>query len=63
MPKSVVMCQITSFVITDVGDVDHFTAGKMENIYQVDERYYNFLERQVKELKKREKSEYINQCV
>ena len=31
--------------------MDHFAAGKMENIYHADERYFNFLEDLVKELK------------
>ena len=46
-----VMCQMTPFVITKEGNIDHFTGGKMENIYHVDERYFDFLEEQVKDLK------------
>ena len=42
-PKSMVMCQMTLFVITTEGDISHFTGSKMENIYQADERYFNFL--------------------
>ena len=49
--KSVMMCQMTPFVITEEGNIDHFTGGKMENIYNVDERYFDFHEEQVKELK------------
>ena len=36
--KSVVMCQMTPFVITKEGNVDYFAGGKMENIYHADER-------------------------
>ena len=49
--KSVVMCQMTPFVITKEGDGYHFTGGKMENSYPADEQYFNFLEGQVRELK------------
>ena len=42
--KSIVMCQMTPFVITKEDDIDHFAGGKMENIHHVDERYFNFLE-------------------
>ena len=49
--KSMAMCQMTHFVITKEGNVNHFTGGKMENIYHSDERYFDFLEEQVKELK------------
>ena len=49
--KSVVICQMTPFVITKEGNINHFAGGKMENVYHADERYYNFLEDQVKELK------------
>ena len=56
--KSMVMCQMTPFVITEEGNVDHFAGGKMENIYHVDKWYFDFLEDQVKELKA-EKSQSI----
>ena len=49
--KSVVTCQMTPFVITKEGNIDHFTGGTMENVYHIRERYSNFLEDQVKELK------------
>ena len=49
--KSVVMCQMTLFVITKEGDIDHFTGSKMENICHVDEGYFDFLEDQVKRAK------------
>ena len=46
-----VMYRKTPFVIAKEGDVNHFTGGKMENVYHADERYFDFLEDQVKELK------------
>ena len=56
--KSVVMCQITPFMIPEEGDIDQFTRGKMEDIYQADDRYFDFLEGQVRELKE-EKNQSI----
>ena len=49
--KAMVMCWMTPFVITEEGDMNHFTGGKKENIYQADEQYFNFLEGQVRKLK------------
>ena len=48
--KSVVFCKMTSFVITEEGDINNFTDGKMEAIYQVDDQHFEFFEGQVKEL-------------
>ena len=56
--KSVVMCQSNPYMVTEEGDIDHFTGGKMENIYHVDDMYSDFLEKQVMELKA-EKSQSI----
>ena len=56
--KSMVTCWITLFIITAEGDIDHFTWSKMENIYQADERYFNSLEGEVRELKE-EKNQSI----
>ena len=62
--KSVVMFQITLFVISAEGDIDHFTGSKMESIYQGDEWYFNFLTGQGKGTKGREKNQSIfSQCV
>ena len=61
--KSVVMCQMTPFVITEEGNTSHFTGGKMENIYHVDERYFDFVEDQVKELKAEKNQKYFSQHV
>ena len=41
--KSVVMYQRTPYVVTEDGDINHFAGGKIENIYLVDDRYFNFL--------------------
>ena len=38
---------------------DHFDGGKMENIYYVDDRYSDFLEEQVKELKAEKNQSFI----
>ena len=39
-----------SFCDNEEGDIDYFPGGKMEDIYQADDRYFDFLERQVREL-------------
>ena len=41
---------MTLFIITKDGDVDSFTGGKVDAIYQADDQYFNFFEEQVKEL-------------
>ena len=48
--KSVIFCKMTPFVITEEEDIDNFTGGKMEAIYQVDDQFFEFFEGQVKEL-------------
>ena len=45
-------------MITEEGNINYFAGGKMENVYRVDERYFDFLEDQVKDLKA-EKSQSI----
>ena len=49
--KSMVMCQSIPYWITEEGNINHFMGGKMENIYHAHDRYSDFLEKQVKELK------------
>ena len=49
--KSLVMCQMTPIAITKEDDINHFTRGKMKNIYQANEWYFDYLEGQVRELK------------
>ena len=48
--KAVMFCKMTPFAITEEGDVDNFTGGKMETVYQADKQYFKFLEGQLKEL-------------
>ena len=48
--KAVIVCKMTPFVITDEGDIDYLSGGKMETAYQVDNQYFKFLENQVREL-------------
>ena len=40
--KSVILCKMTPFIITEEGDIDYFTGGKMETIYETDNRYFDF---------------------
>ena len=48
--KSVMLCKMTPFIITEEGDIDHFKDGKMETVYQVDNQSLEFFEGQVREL-------------
>ena len=51
LPAQFVMfCRITPFVITEEGDINNFTGGKMESIYQVDNQFFEFFKGQVKDL-------------
>ena len=47
---SVIMCNLTPFVITEDGDINYMGVGKMEMVYQPDDEYFDFLDQQVKEL-------------
>ena len=57
--KSMVMHKSTPYVVTEEGDIDHFTGGKMENIYHVDDRYSDYHEEQVKELKAEKNQSFL----
>ena len=46
-----VMCKSIPYMVSEEGNIDHFVGGRMENIYHVDDRYSDFLDGQVKELK------------
>ena len=46
----VIMCKLTPFIIMEDGDIDYLGGGKMEMVYQADDRYFKFLNQQVKEL-------------
>ena len=48
--KSVIFCKMTPFVITEDWDINNFTGGKMEAIYQAGNQFLEFFEGQVKEL-------------
>ena len=50
LAKSVMFCKITPFIITEEGDIDSFTGGKMEAIYQANDQFFEFFKGQVKEL-------------
>ena len=54
-----VMCQSTSYVVTEEGNINHFAGGKMENIYYADDRYSDLLEEQVKELKAEKNQSFL----
>ena len=40
--KCVMFCKMTPFIITEEGDIDNFTSGKMEAIYHVDNQFFEF---------------------
>ena len=46
----VIMCKLTTFVITKDSDINHVGGGKMKMVYQADDKYFKFLDQQVKEL-------------
>ena len=50
MAGLVIMCKLTPFIIMEDGDIDYLGGGKMEMVYQADDRYFKFLNQQVKEL-------------
>ena len=47
---SVIMCKLTTFVITEDSDIDYIGGGKMEMVYQATDQYFEFLNQQVKGL-------------
>ena len=49
LPAKSVMFWMTPFVITEQGDIDNFTGGKRETIYQADNQFLSSSEGQVKE--------------
>ena len=48
--KSMVLCKMTPFIITEDGDIDYFMGGKMETVFQAEDECFEFLEEQVREL-------------
>ena len=47
---SVIMCKLTPFFITKDGDINYVGGSKMEMVYQADDKYFEFLDQQVKEI-------------
>ena len=47
---SVIMCKLIPFVITEDGDIVYVGSGEMETVYQADDKYFQFLNQQVKAL-------------
>ena len=41
---SVMMCNLTPFVITKDGDIDYIGSSKMEMVCQADDEYFEFLD-------------------
>ena len=50
---------MTLFIINKDGDIGNFAGGKVDTIYQADDKYFNFFEEQARELQA-EKSQSIN---
>ena len=46
----VIMCKLTPFVVTEDGDIDYVGGGNMEMVYQADDKYFELLNQQVREL-------------
>ena len=45
--KAVIVCKMTSFVIMEEGDLDYLAGDKMETVYQMEDQYIGFLEKQI----------------
>ena len=56
--KSVLFYRMSPFIITKDGDIDNFTGGKVDAIYQAGGQYCDFFKEQVKKLQV-EKSQSI----
>ena len=57
--SSVLFCKMTLFIITKNGDIDYFTGGQMDVIYQADDEYFNFFEEQFRELQAKKSQSII----
>ena len=53
------MCKSIPYMVTKEGDIDNFTRGRMENIYNADDRYSDFLEEQVKKFKAEKSQSFL----
>ena len=47
---SVIKGKLTPFIIPEDGDIDHVGGDKMKMVYKADDKYFKFLNQQVKEL-------------
>ena len=47
---SVIICKLTPFVIMEYVDIDCIGGGKIEIVYQADDKYFEFLDQKIKEL-------------
>ena len=52
--KLVMFCKKRTFVITEDGDIDRFSAEEMDVIYQASDEDFNCFEAQVRELMQKE---------
>ena len=57
--RSVIMCKLTPFVIMEDGDIDYVGGGKIEMVYQADDKYLKFLDQQIKELHMEKRQGFI----
>ena len=48
--ESVPFCRMTPFIITEDGNINNFVGGKVDDIYQADDQYFDFFKEQVKDL-------------
>ena len=56
--KSVLFCRMTPFIITEDGDIENFAGGKVDNIYQADDQYFQLFQRTGQRTTSRKRSEY-----
>ena len=50
LAKAVIICKMTPFIFTEEGDIDYLAGSKMETVYQVDDQYFEFLEKLLSEV-------------
>ena len=41
---------MTPYIITEDGNIGNFAGGKVEAIYQADDKYFNFFKEQAREM-------------
>ena len=42
--RSLIMCKLTSFVIMEDSNINYVGGGKIEMVYQADDKYFKFLD-------------------